>query len=175
MQAALEFGIVHVGLPDQQGERLAVAGADGQLLIREHGGLHRILHGIMVHELRHVGRGHDIDVGNVELVGRASLDPNGADEHHLAEALGGLGHHFRRDPATHGAGDDIDLGEAHLVHQLQIDMGDVVHMVDPVGQLRAAKTGMGGRDDAAMGGQQRHIGIFRIEASARVQKEQRRA
>ena len=129
----------------------------------------------MVHQLRHVGWGHHIDVGNVELVGRAGLDPNGADENHLAETLRRLGHHFRRDPAAHGTGDDVDLREAQGVHQFQIDMGDVIHMVDPVGQLGGAETGMGGRDHAARRGQQLHIGILRIEAAARMQKEQGRA
>ena len=145
----LQLGIVHVRLPDEQRQRLAVARDDVQLLVGQRREIERELRrdrGNM--SFGSFSRRHREDVGNVELVGRAGLHADRADEHQPLDALGHLGRHLRGDPAADRAADEIDRVETQPVHQFEIDVRDVVDAVEPVRQRRVAEARMRGRDHA---------------------------
>ena len=88
------------------------------------------------------------DVGNVEPVDRSGLHADGSDQHQPAHTFRRLGREFGGDPAADRTADHVDLRQAQPVHQFQIDVGDVVHRIDPVGQAGFAEARMRWRDQA---------------------------
>ena len=72
--------------------------------------------------------------------------PTGPTSTSLRTALRRLGGEFGGDPAADRAADHIDLIEPEPVQQFEMDVGDVVHRIDPVGQAGFAEAGMRRRD-----------------------------
>ena len=91
---------------------------------------------------------------------RARPAPAGAPLRRLGRQLGG-------DPAADRTADHVDLIEAQPVEQFEIDVGDVVHRIDPVGQAGFAEARMRRRDQPMPRRQQAHIGMLGHEAAAR--------
>ena len=144
----LELGIVHVRLPGQQRQRFAVAGDDVKLLIRHRRQFGRVPGGVVEAELVELLARHGEDVGNVELVGRAGLHADRADEHQPLDPFRHLGRDLGGDPSADRETDEIGSRQTQAIHQFQVNVGNVVHAVEPVRQRRFAETGMRRRDHA---------------------------
>jgi hypothetical protein len=175
VQPMLELRIVHVRLPGQQRQRLAVTGEDMKLLLRHRRQVDRVLRGIVKAQLVELVLGHREHIRDVELVGRAGLDADRADQHQPLEPLRYLGGEVGGNPSADRQADNVGSRQTQAIHQFQIDVGDVVHAVEPVGQRRSSKTGMRWGDDAPLAREQIDEGKVERDAAATVQIEHRRA
>ena len=175
VQPVLELGIVHVRLPRDQRERLAVACHDRDLFVGHRGNVGTVLGRIVEQELCQFLRRQREHVGNVEPVGRADLDPDRADHDQAPDPLRHLGGDFGRNPAADRAAHQVGSGDPKLVHQFEIDVGDVVDAVDPVGQGGFAETRMRGRDHVPLLCHQRQERIAGGDPLAAVKIKERRA
>ena len=109
--------------------------------------------------------------GMSSLIDRAGLHADGAGQHQPSHRGGRLGREFGGDPAADRAADHIDLCHGQPVQQFEIDVGDVVHRIDPVGQAGFAESRMRRRDQATPRRQQTHIGVLRHEPLCAVQEQ----
>ena len=176
VQAMLELGIVHVRLPGQQRQRLVVAGDDAEAprrtsFARSTG----FLAGSWKRSRSSFSLRHRKDVGDVELVGLAGLDADRTDQRQAVEPLRHLRGDIGGDPAADREADEIGARQAQAVHQLEIDVGDVVDAVEPVRQRRLAEARMRRRDHAPLLRQQLEKRQVEADAAAAVQIEERRA
>src|SRR5690606_18391310 len=98
-----------------------------------------------------------------------------AGQHQLRYPLGhGRGELSRDPPADRGA-DQRNLVKLETIHQLEIEMRDVVDAVEPIGQRAAAEARMRWRDQPMALGEQRGIGLVWSKTLAAVQEQQRSA
>ena len=142
MQPVGQLGIVHIRFPGQQSERLPVAHLDRELLIGQARWIHAHPVRIVEQQRLQLALRQGEDVGNIEAVNRASLHADGADQHEPAHEFWRLGGEFAGDPTTERTADHVDLVEIEASQQLQVDVGNVVRRVDPVGQGRLTEAGM---------------------------------
>src|SRR5260370_41428273 len=105
----------------------------------------------------------------MEVVGLAGLDPDRADEHEMIQPLRHLGRGLGGAPAADGEADEIGSRQTETVEQIEIDVADVVHAVEPVRQRRSSKAGMRGGNDAPLLRKQVEKGQIRHEAAAAMQ------
>jgi hypothetical protein len=175
MQPSLELRIVHPRLPGQQSQSLTCA---------EHGGDFPVCHfcyvafhaaWIVVKKLLYALFRHGEDVGNIELVGWADLYADRAYQHQATNALRRFGGYFRRDPAADRATDDVEVAQIHAVHQLEIEVGDVVHAIEPIRQTGLTKARMRGSDQSAPRRQRRDKWLSSVESVTTVQEKKRTA
>ena len=113
---------------------LAVAGDRVQLLVGQRRQVDRVVGRVVEAQPVELLARHREHVGNVELVGGSGLDAHWTDQHQPADPLRHLGGKLGRDPAADREADQIGAGQPHPIHQFEIDVGDVVDAVEPVGQ-----------------------------------------
>ena len=155
MQPVPQLGIMHVGFPGQQRGRLAIAQHGRELLIRQFG---------QDRAGGDPGRGKAASPlprracakmsGMSSVIAAAELHADRADQHEAAKPFRHHAGQLGRDPATERAADQVELGMAELREQFQVEQGDIVRPVEPVGQRRSTEAGMRGRDDPAPPAQQ---------------------
>ena len=150
---------MHIRFPGQQRERLPVAHLDRELFVGQARRIHAHPVRIVEQQRLQLGLGQGEDVGNIEAVDRAGLHAHRAHQHEPAHELRRLGGEFAGDPSAERTADHIDLVEVEAIQQLQVDVGDVVRCLDPVGQGRLTETGMRRGDQPVPGGQQWYIGM----------------
>src|ERR1700730_1516231 len=150
MQPMLELWIVHVRLPGDKREGLAIARGDEKLVIAHGSKLGRVVLGIVESPLVQRFLRHGENIRNVELVRAAGLYPDGADAGETSEPLRKLARDLGGDPAADGEPDHVDTHEAEAIHELEIDMADVVHAFEPIRERRSTETGMRRSNDASL-------------------------
>jgi len=171
----LELGVVHVRLPGQQRQRLAIARNDVKLLLRHGRQVERVARGIVEAQPIELIARHREDVGNVELVRAAGLHADRSDQHEAIDPFRHLGGELGGDPSAERQSHDVGSPQRQAIQQFEIDVGDVIDAVEPVRQRRLAKAGMRRRDDAPAPREQvdeAHVGR---DPGAAVQIKDRRA
>ncbi len=146
VQPVLELGIVHVGFPGDQRERLPVARAREQLGVGQLARVRPPLLRLGVEQRVELVLRHGVDVGNVEPVDRPDLDADGAISTSLSMSRGALGRELGRGPAADRMADQQDVGEIEPADQFEIEVREVVDRVDPDRQARPAEARMHRRD-----------------------------
>ena len=131
VQAVLQLGVVHVGLPGHQRHGFLVAGEDAQLFIALALGrkpaLFRIGHGQGVE----FGLGRKENIGYVELVARPDLDAHRRHQHDARNAACVLGGQIRRHPTAQRGADEGDVLQIQLLQSIQVDVNEVVDRIHP--------------------------------------------
>ena len=174
VQPVPELGIVHVGLPGDERERLAVARARQQLGIGKLAGVRPPFVRIGIQQAVDLILRHGVDVGNVELIDRPDLDADRRDQHQLVDRRRVLGRNLGCGPAADRMADQHDSGQFQSCDQFEIEVREVVDRVDPDRQARSAEAWMHRRDHVeplAERGEERR---GRIKSAAAVQEQQRR-
>src|SRR5215469_5019112 len=171
-QPAPELGIVQVGIPGVETERVAIAGMAHQRIV---------LHGVVVRRpaprivpapapyLRGSGVEHVEDVGGLAV---ADLDAHGIDEDELLEPIRAAHGHLGGEPAAERQAHERDLLERQPLQRLQIESYEVVHGVEVIRTWRMTETWMRGRDDLGVGGQEVEHARLGIERGESVEDDQ---
>ena len=128
MQPVAQLGIVHVRLPDQQRERLAIARLDREL-VRRSGARDRPA----CAPDRGTAARSSSSCGIAKMSGMSSLidwtdlhADRGRPAPACSNAFRRFGGNFGGDPAADRAADHVDLSQPQPVEQFEIDVGDVV-------------------------------------------------
>ena len=147
---------------------------DRKLFVAEARGIDPHAFRIVEQQLLQIALRQREDVGNVEPIDWTGLHADRADQHQPAHGLRRLGGEFGGDPAADRAADHIDLIESQPVEQFEMDVGDVVDRIDPVGQAGLPEPGMRRRDQPMALGQRSDVGMLGREALRAVQEQNRR-
>ncbi len=116
---------------------------------------------------------HGEHVGDVALIARAHLDAERVGEHEAGNPRAGFDGDLGRDPGAERDADERHVLEPQLVHQVEIEIGEVVDRGEVLRLLGAAEARMGRRDDSRLGGKQvEHRGVGR-DADAGMEEEDR--
>ena len=148
MQPALQPRVVHVRLPAEQRQRLAPAHDRSQLAFRQRGVVDLASPRIGPGEAHELRARHRVHVGDVAVGHAAQLDAERRGQHQMRETLRVAHRHLGGDPAAEAGADQYRIAQAQCAREIEIEIGDVVHGAEPVGQRRFAKPRMMRRDDA---------------------------
>ena len=145
----LSLGLCMYGSQVEQRERLAVA-RDREDARRRRAPRDRpaFLLGSWKRSASSFSRGIANTSGMSSLSAEPVLTPTGPISTDAIEPLGRLRGEVGCDPAADREADEIAARKLQPVHQLEIDVGDVVDAVEPVGQRRFAEARMRRRDHA---------------------------
>src|SRR5262249_38427523 len=79
------------------------------------------------------------------------------------------------DPAAERAADEMDLVQVELVEKVEVEIGEIGNVVEPIRRVGRAETGMLGNDNVEFFRQSCHAGQPDTDAAAAVQEDERRA
>ena len=141
---------MHEGRPAIARQTLARPHAAGELLVRN------LLHIRLEDRGIHIGARPQLGVGQAEEISDVArqaiphLDPQSVNEGDRGQGGAGLDRHLGDDPPAEGGADQRDIRQLHLVHEVEVEIGDVVHMIPAAVHGAGTKTGRDRDNDAAV-------------------------
>src|SRR2546425_9688415 len=174
-EQALDLGIIQIRMPAVETERFPVPGAHDQLVVREGVEVGRPFAEIVpAPPLHFQGRGVE-DVEDVRGLAIADLDAERVHEDELVQTMTALDGHFCREPAPEGQPDERHLLVRQSLEDVQIEVRQIVHRLEPRRARRPAEARVRGSDDLGVPAEQLQEARPRIDGLHAVQEQDRPA
>jgi len=157
-------------MPAVEAERVPVAGADDQLVVRHRVEVRR-LRRIVPAPSSHLLRRRVEDVQDVGRLSIAQLEAEGVHQDEPVEAVAALHRDLGGEPAAEGESHQRDLRIRQTVEDVQVEMDEVGDGLEVRRAWRMAEAGVGRRDDLGAPAEEIEEACARVDVLHAVQEQ----
>src|SRR5229473_5592273 len=172
VQPALELGVVHERRPGVACGRFPAARGIAHLRLRHGFVVAPTDIGVVIGDVEKVGLGHGEDVRDIAMLAAADLYADRVAQHEMGNSRCRLDCDLGCDPAAERYAYQRDVREVELMHEVEVEIGEVVDAIEGFWRLRAAEAGMGRNNHPGARGEPLEHGSIGLDANPGMKEEQ---